>query len=558
MGSAFKGIPLFWHYNSYSAANLFLDGELIHNFGQPISFSGYNPNLKLPVPVLLEVNREYHLLLQISAIDIMQFDTYKNLLIPTLLLTGPTYTEQLYEFHKIDRRNTAIWLTGLITLSFLFWLLTLQKPKEIALILIASLTTLLTGICFFYNFTDTWYETVTTYHLNSLARWVLANAALGLIPLIISNVFSRKIHSSLILLFSVLMTSTLFTDVFFLYDSNIHSVGAISILTIVSSYLIIKYRNNIYLAQSFVILGLLLTILSIMFYVINSVYTPQFLSELNLLIVTGIFLSFPFCLLIYIAIQFDDILKETQQKAIEIAHLNNEKLQAEREKKKLIKGQKEALEIQVKQRTIELEQAYIDLQESLKELKATQSQLIQQEKLAALGQLTAGIAHEIKNPLNFVTNFSELSIELVEEIEEELKGHPDPESQQEIRAILFDIKSNLPKIHEHGSRADRIVKSMLQHSREGSGKMEPTDLNSLVKEYVNLSFHGMRAGKEPINVDLQFDLDETIGDVPLNAEDFSRVIVNLSNNAFDAMRDKFNAIKNLNIQTLKVLETFKV
>jgi signal transduction histidine kinase len=110
-----------------------------------------------------------------------------------------------------------------------------------------------------------------------------------------------------------------------------------------------------------------------------------------------------------------------------------------------------------------------------------------------------------------------------------------------ILEILDDIEANLRKIHEHGSRADSIVKSMLQHSRGGDGKMEPTPLNPIIKEYVNLAFHGMRAGKEPINVDIDLQLDENVEEVPLVAEDFSRVILNLTNNAFDAMRDKQGA-----------------
>jgi two-component system, NtrC family, sensor kinase len=185
----------------------------------------------------------------------------------------------------------------------------------------------------------------------------------------------------------------------------------------------------------------------------------------------------------------------------------------------------------------EIREQKINLEEALTELKATQAQLVQQEKLASLGQLTAGIAHEIKNPLNFVTNFSEVSLELVEEVRDEIKEKLSADSQQ-LTAILDDIEANLRKIHEHGSRADCIVKSMLQHSRGGNGVMEPTPLNPIIKEYVNLAFHGMRAGKEPIAVDIEMLLDESVGDVPLIAEDFSRVILNLCNNAFDAMSDK--------------------
>lgn len=184
------------------------------------------------------------------------------------------------------------------------------------------------------------------------------------------------------------------------------------------------------------------------------------------------------------------------------------------------------------------------LEVALKELEATKDQLVQQEKLASLGQLTAGIAHEIKNPLNFVNNFSELSVELIEEARDEVKEINSKFKIQnlELSELLNDIEANLKTINKHGTRADNIVKSMLEHSRGGTGKLEPTDLNALVKEFVNLSFHGMRAGKDPINVDLQFELDESIGEVPLIAEDFSRVIINLCNNGFDAMREKLSAV----------------
>ena len=185
-------------------------------------------------------------------------------------------------------------------------------------------------------------------------------------------------------------------------------------------------------------------------------------------------------------------------------------------------------------------QSYMALQNTLNELKITQEQLVQQEKLASLGQLTAGIAHEIKNPLNFVNNFSEVSVELIEEARDEVREMNSKLKikNSELSDILNDIETNLKTIHKHGARADSIVKSMLQHSRGGDGKMEPTPLNPIIKEYVNLAFHGMRAGKDPINVDIDLQLDKNVGDVSLVAEDFSRVILNLTNNAFDAMREK--------------------
>lgn len=200
-------------------------------------------------------------------------------------------------------------------------------------------------------------------------------------------------------------------------------------------------------------------------------------------------------------------------------------------------------------------EAYRKLQAALIDLRAAQEQLVQQEKLASLGQLAAGIAHEIKNPLNFVNNFSELNIELIDEIVEELAQLEKNDTIAGVYEILTDVRTNLKKIHQHGTRADSIVKSMLQHSRGGSGIIEPTDLNELIKEYVNLAFHGMRAGKKVMNVSIDLQLDEKLGLVPIIGEDFSRVILNLCNNAFDAMWEKMRSVADyspkLTVRTFK-------
>jgi signal transduction histidine kinase len=209
-------------------------------------------------------------------------------------------------------------------------------------------------------------------------------------------------------------------------------------------------------------------------------------------------------------------------------------------------------------------EAYSQLQSALNDLQAAQEQLVQQEKLASLGQLTAGIAHEIKNPLNFVNNFSNVSLEMIDEVLEELQKEERRKKKEEggldvapdpaldlvlVSDILTDIRQNLTKIHEHGSRADGIVKSMLQHSRGGSGKMEPTNLNALISEFTNLSYHGMRASKDSVEVQITLDLDDAVGDVPVVFEDFSRVIVNICSNAFDAMRGSGGGKARLAVRT---------
>jgi two-component system NtrC family sensor kinase len=171
------------------------------------------------------------------------------------------------------------------------------------------------------------------------------------------------------------------------------------------------------------------------------------------------------------------------------------------------------------------------LEKTLSDLKSTQSQLIQSEKMASLGQLTAGIAHEIQNPLNFVNNFSEVNTELIEEMQDELEK----ENLAEVKTIADTIKENQEKITSHGKRADAIVKGMLQHSRTSSGVKEPTDINALADEYLRLAYHGMRAKDKSFNANMKTDFDPSIGLINVIPQDIGRVILNLTTNAFYAI-----------------------
>ncbi len=175
-----------------------------------------------------------------------------------------------------------------------------------------------------------------------------------------------------------------------------------------------------------------------------------------------------------------------------------------------------------------------DLQSTLSKLKSTQSQLIQSEKMASLGELTAGIAHEIQNPLNFVNNFSDVSAELVDEMNTEIeKGN-----LEDAKQIAQDLKQNLEKINHHGKRAGDIVKGMLQHSRTSSGQKELTDINALADEYLRLAYHGLRAKDKSFNATMKTDFDESIGNINIIPQDIGRVVLNLINNAFYVVDEK--------------------
>ncbi|WP_373495418.1 ATP-binding protein, partial [Aquiflexum sp.] len=208
-------------------------------------------------------------------------------------------------------------------------------------------------------------------------------------------------------------------------------------------------------------------------------------------------------------------------------------IQKERER---AEGQRKELELQ---KAAELKVAYDELAHAHANLKSTQAQLIQSEKMASLGQLTAGIAHEIQNPLNFVNNFSEVSAELVEEIEEERAKSQEARDETLVSEILGDIKENLGKINHHGKRADSIVKGMLEHSRASSGEKVLTDINALADEYLRLSYHGMRAKDKNFQVDFTTHFDPDLPKVNLIPQDIGRVLLNIINNAFQACSSKF-------------------
>ena len=232
-----------------------------------------------------------------------------------------------------------------------------------------------------------------------------------------------------------------------------------------------------------------------------------------------------------------EILLFTLALAYKITLMKREREAAERgqirlldENQRLVSEQNAMLEEKVTYRTAELNQ-------TLKNLKDTQAQLIHAEKMASLGELVAGIAHEIQNPLNFVNNFAEVSVELVEELKEE-RGKEAGRNEKVEAELLSDLTENLQKITDHGQRASSIVKGMLQHSRGGSGEKQPTNLNSLADEFLRLAYHGLRAKDKQFNARLVTDFDAGLGPVDIVSQEMGRVLLNLFNNAFYTVQQR--------------------
>lgn len=226
-------------------------------------------------------------------------------------------------------------------------------------------------------------------------------------------------------------------------------------------------------------------------------------------------------------------------------------LAKEKEKSELISKQNDELEELVSERTAEITKQKEELVVAMEELKATQSQLIQSEKMASLGELTAGIAHEIQNPLNFVNNFSEVSSEMIDDMNEELENG----DLEEVKAIAADLKLNLGKIYHHGNRASSIVKGMLEHSRASSGKKELTDINVLADEYLRLSYHGLRAKDKSFNAEIITDLDPNLPKINIVSQDVGRVLLNLINNAFQSCTERNSGARTENYMACVTVST---
>ena len=530
--SSFADMPLYHGMFEWSAMDIYVDGSLFESYGNTgINGKAFtNPeqifrnHLSL---IHLVTGKEhvvaYHFVNYIPRFPLnlleSELDTYPL----HIFLTGPKFVELGNAGFEKSVIYQTVQITVCFILALLFWLLAFQNPREANLRLIALCTTIF-GIAtlLFY----------IAYHRKfSLGGFITISSLMSLfgalmfmpILVILAKIFTNKIPRKLLVFLSAISVATFYSFA----KTNTMLFLIISVLNIATAlYYIISSWKSLKGAQWAIVTGVIVTFLWIVvFAIIRSleVQNPFMAISYRDITLLGIFLSFPLSLLVYVSIRFREIIREVRENAQRVMQISEEKRQQ-------ALNQQKTLEQEVKRQTA-------DLTDTLQNLKSTQSQLIQSEKMASLGELTAGIAHEIQNPLNFVNNFSEINTELIDEAGQEIdKGNVD-----EVKIILNDIKENEQKINHHGKRDDAIVKGMLEHSRQTKGVKQPTDINMLADEYLQLSYHGLRAKDKDFNAIMKTDFDNSIGKINIIPQDIGRVLLNLFNNAFYAVNEKKNA-----------------
>ena len=513
----------------YAATELFIDGKLvatrgnIGNNGKP--FREYNGGLD---PVIVDWQTKSPRLLAIHFVGYVSPMPSRELKVwggGMVFLTGPNYFNSRSEWLKNNFGIYLLLLSACALLSLLFWLLRFQNKQEKNLVWIAVFTSVLTlTICLMTLRSQTgisYVQNLIYSKLYGLSSFLLV---LILLPILLTKVFNRKINKILMLVLVLFVVFNFVGSLLPQWNSFGYIAGVISttFILVICVYYVVTSWKTLKGAQWAIVFGLIFFIsTAVIFITLKAVFKNLAYSQSFQLISLSIFtLSFPFSLLVYVSIRFKEIIREVQLNAKKVIELLEEKkIQAE-------SGQK-ILQEEVYKQTAEL-------RDTLTNLQSTQAQLIQSEKMASLGELTAGIAHEIQNPLNFVNNFSEVNQELIAEMNVEIeKGN-----YSEVKEIAKDVSENEEKINHHGKRADAIVKGMLQHRRSSSGVKEPTDINSLCDEYLRLSYHGLRAKDKLFNATTKTDFNNSIGNINIIPQDIGRVVLNLINNAFYAVDEK--------------------
>jgi signal transduction histidine kinase len=502
------------YFFTWGAVDIFLDGKLVESYGK-FSSDPKDEVLNMPYnkiyPDIFLTPNESHVLA-------VRFSYHKGSQYYRLLGKHSVYfgfgiglgTEELnneqknfrYSSLRISYISSAMLLVIVLLHGFLFFLFRGER-SNLYIAIIAALLFIHSILAFGQLFFD--LNRLQYFLFRQIPFILLTVTAFSLFPAALRSMFNQKQkRTSKILIILIPFISSI---PFIFSVASIMVLGAFALIILyISVGILIRALKQGEKGVLFVAAGFLGTLVSAFIALTYESIIPTVRWETLSFFINMVYISLPLGMTLFMAYRFHNLYA--------------------------------GLEMKVQERTH-------DLKKSLDDLKSTQTQLIHAEKMASLGELTAGIAHEIQNPLNFVNNFSEVSNELLQEMKEEIATG----NMQHVNQLADDVIQNLVKIHHHGNRADAIVKGMLQHSRSNSGQKEPTDINALADEYLRLSYHGLRAkdksrsdGQAGFNADFKTDLDPDLPLVKVVPQDIGRVLLNLINNAFYAVNLRRNAI----------------
>ncbi len=532
---AFRNRPAEFRMGHFGASEIYLDGKLIQRYGV-VASSVQDEKIfvpRVPVSFILDSQSVHTLLVHYSNMH-AGLPNYDNKNIGFRLLIAPTDVFPQDEASKISTLPISASIMFLFGILFLF--VYFFYPKRLASlitsVLLFNFSALFVGV--YYSITESEWDT-----LRKVAVFVQIESVWSLLLqlLVLYALYYREkipLRFYLVIIAMVIGVIAAFNPKFG------KVVNSIMILVYFEMYrlLILGIRKN---KPGFWILLVGFTIQQAGFFIIVGDIFHWFpVLTAKALIMQLIFpqLGVPLTYALQFAWEFGTANRDLRLQLAQVKTLSETTIRQEQEKQEMLTQQKEKLEIMVTDRTRELSHQKEALQNTLVNLESTQAQLIQSEKMASLGELTAGIAHEIQNPLNFINNFSEVNKELVEELKaESLKPIAERNEQLE-EEVLNNLISNEEKINHHGKRADAIVKGMLLHSRTSAGKKEAIDINALADEYLRLAYHGLRAKDNFLSANIHTDFDPSIGTINIISQDIGRVLLNLYNNAFYAVKEK--------------------
>ncbi|HLX92443.1 MAG TPA: ATP-binding protein [Puia sp.] len=510
-------------YNSWAAAEIYLNGKFLRAFGnlgtRGRPFKDYTPkNDDEPAPIDLKPGTTYtiavHMVDYLAAAPPARLKMEDGNSKAILVLTGPQYSHLVNLSILTLTSFASMWVAVSAILSLLFMLMAFlsRTDKSLRTIVICSIFYLLSTTSF--RLSNSIGFSYMFDYLNSLVTLYAVQAIFITIPFIIAAIFERRISRSTKIFLAILSLINI-VNVFLPPNYYYALMTGDIILLSVCVYYIASAWKKLHGAQWSIVIGLTASPVFLIVGILARITLKNTIAAdwILLYFETAFVLAFPVSMLIYVVIRFREMVREVRQHADEVIRLSEEKREEALNRQKLL-------------------QEEVDRQTA--EIRANQVLLVQQEKMASLGELTAGIAHEIQNPLNFVNNFSDVNSELLAEAAVELENG----NSETAKSILSEIKENEIRINHHGKRAESIVKGMLQHSRVGAGEKAHADINAIVEECLKLSLHNLRAKDKSFDIQIHTDFDRSIGNLPIVPQEMVRVFVNLFNNAFYAVAER--------------------